>query len=325
MPRPKNDAKCASPMCDRKQRSLGYCSTHYRRFKLYGDPNKLMRAETNAGKVCAHCDGPVSSRGMCDRHYQMWKLHGDPLHSDKRDRPYGKLVSDVGRLHDAHPGWPAVEIAKAIGCDTASVYAAARRRDIQLPSGHAVKSSDLQRPIMANKIRKFLAEHPNANARDIGMHIGKTASDVSSIARNSGIQLRKLTKDERAVACRIGWGIDVTRSVREDRNIKAYERRKANPEKYKVYGENYRALKAGAEGRYSEDDVLALLKRQKNRCAHPWCRKILRNGKHLDHIQPLSKGGTNWPSNLQYLCQKCNLQKGAKDPIKFAQLNGMLL
>ena len=30
---------------------------------------------------------------------------------------------------------------------------------------------------------------------------------------------------------------------------------------------------------------------------------------HIDHIKPVAKGGTNDPSNLQILCEKCNLAK----------------
>lgn len=36
------------------------------------------------------------------------------------------------------------------------------------------------------------------------------------------------------------------------------------------------------------------------------------NGLHIDHIVPVSKGGKTVPSNLQVLCAKCNLSKGAK-------------
>ena len=31
---------------------------------------------------------------------------------------------------------------------------------------------------------------------------------------------------------------------------------------------------------------------------------------HVDHIKPVSKGGDNHPSNLQTLCEECNLGKG---------------
>lgn len=37
-------------------------------------------------------------------------------------------------------------------------------------------------------------------------------------------------------------------------------------------------------------------------------------GYHVDHIVPLSKGGTHTLDNLQYLCAKLNTQKGAKMP-----------
>lgn len=71
-----------------------------------------------------------------------------------------------------------------------------------------------------------------------------------------------------------------------------------------------RARKASAEGHYSKDDVSGLIERQCGRCAGCGSAKKL----EVDHIVPLSKGGTNWPSNLQMLCRSCNAKKGSTLP-----------
>lgn len=78
-----------------------------------------------------------------------------------------------------------------------------------------------------------------------------------------------------------------------------------------------------ASGTYSCDDIAELLSLQKGRCA--WCGKPSRGKYHVDHIEPVSKGGLNVRSNLQILCPTCNRRKAAKDPIAFARENGRLL
>ncbi|QOD65824.1 HNH endonuclease [Ochrobactrum sp. MT180101] len=92
-----------------------------------------------------------------------------------------------------------------------------------------------------------------------------------------------------------------------------------------VSDRNRRALKRGSMGAHTKDDVAAILIRQRHRCAECGASVRKKNYRHVDHIVPLSKGGTNWPWNLQVLCPPCNLHNAAKDPIDFAQQKGRLL
>jgi 5-methylcytosine-specific restriction endonuclease McrA len=99
--------------------------------------------------------------------------------------------------------------------------------------------------------------------------------------------------------------------------------RKANPEKAKATSHKSRAKRMLAEGSYSGEDIKRIYRDQKCKCA--LCKTSITQGFHIDHIQPLSKGGTNWPRNLQLLCKSCNLRKSARDPIEHARSLGMLL
>lgn len=99
---------------------------------------------------------------------------------------------------------------------------------------------------------------------------------------------------------------------------------KANPEKLRTNWRNKRARKRAAEGKHSFKDIDKLIILQKNRCAY--CKKtFLKTKRHVDHIIPLARGGSNWPHNLQLLCQLCNLKKHDHDPISFVQELGMLI
>jgi 5-methylcytosine-specific restriction endonuclease McrA len=98
--------------------------------------------------------------------------------------------------------------------------------------------------------------------------------------------------------------------------------KKANPDQANTQNRNRRALRAAAKGTHDESDIQALFKLQNGRCAY--CGKRIKTY-HVDHILPLSKGGTNEPRNLQLTCGKCNLTKGARHPLDHARLIGRLL
>ena len=56
-------------------------------------------------------------------------------------------------------------------------------------------------------------------------------------------------------------------------------------------------------------DLSRLYCEQDARCAY--CRTMLSEKFHVDHKQPVSRGGKNDIENLQFTCPRCNIQKGA--------------
>jgi 5-methylcytosine-specific restriction endonuclease McrA len=95
--------------------------------------------------------------------------------------------------------------------------------------------------------------------------------------------------------------------------------REANPERVAALKRNYKARKKAAKGRHTGEDIKALYAAQEGRCAY--CRVSLAPGYHVDHRLALSKGGTNWPENLQLTCEPCNLSKKDRDaPLRLNEL-----
>ncbi len=88
---------------------------------------------------------------------------------------------------------------------------------------------------------------------------------------------------------------------------------KENPERRAVHYRSKRARRNLATGKHTAFDIDNLYRLQKNKCA--CCLKSIKKGYHIDHIIPLSKGGSNDKYNIQLLCAPCNLSKRAKDPI----------
>lgn len=93
------------------------------------------------------------------------------------------------------------------------------------------------------------------------------------------------------------------------------EWRLRNPERTRALVAKKRAIRKGAEGFYTSDDLKHLFYKQRGRCAY--CRESIGHGYHVDHFQPLSKQGSNWPWNIKLTCPPCNMRKKDKDPVEY--------
>lgn len=99
-------------------------------------------------------------------------------------------------------------------------------------------------------------------------------------------------------------------------NARNYRWRAAHPEAVKAERDKRSPSKKRGKvngGYYTREDTNAILQAQGFLCANPRCGVDLRETKkHLDHKLAIKRGGTNDPSNLQWLCQPCNISKRDK-------------
>lgn len=86
--------------------------------------------------------------------------------------------------------------------------------------------------------------------------------------------------------------------------------RKKHKEAMRRYMRPIKVMRRAAEGRFDESDVVRMLAEQNNTCVA--CPTNIATCYCVDHVIPLARGGTHWPSNLQLLCGPCNRSKGTK-------------
>lgn len=84
--------------------------------------------------------------------------------------------------------------------------------------------------------------------------------------------------------------------------------RKDNKEACKLREQKRRAREANAAGHCTPEQLQARFDYHGNRCVYCGSEENLT----LEHMVPLSKGGTNWPANLAPACESCNCSKGAR-------------
>src|SRR5258708_3846856 len=77
-----------------------------------------------------------------------------------------------------------------------------------------------------------------------------------------------------------------------------------------------------AEGTHTSHDIKRQYNAQKGRCY--WCGKKTK-AYHVDHVIPLSRGGSNGPENIVIACPTCNTKRQNKLPHEWEGNNGKLL
>lgn len=87
--------------------------------------------------------------------------------------------------------------------------------------------------------------------------------------------------------------------------------RVANPEAYRAHNHSRRAWECQAEGSHTGADIRDLFVEQVGLCRYCGC-DLDDSSYHVDHVLPLSRGGSDSRENLALTCPTCNLSKGAK-------------
>src|SRR5580698_1795454 len=107
------------------------------------------------------------------------------------------------------------------------------------------------------------------------------------VKHNARLSARREKVNEQArIRAKIRYHQDIDASRAKRRAIRAAKR-----EYYKILGDSQRAKRHGTVGRYTSDDIAAILMAQNGRCAY--CRMDIRNSFEVDHIVSFAKGGSN--------------------------------
>jgi 5-methylcytosine-specific restriction endonuclease McrA len=104
------------------------------------------------------------------------------------------------------------------------------------------------------------------------------------------------------------------RRKKQQQHIKNYYRRLPPDERHRLTHKRRADAYGVAHEAYSRTEILA---RWKHTCAY--CGGV---ATHLDHVEPLSKGGTDTEANIVPACAPCNLSKGAKTLAEWAESFG---
>lgn len=97
---------------------------------------------------------------------------------------------------------------------------------------------------------------------------------------------------------------------------------RANPERMKAKNARRVARERNAPGHHTAADIRQQYKAQKGKCYY--CDAKVGDSYHVDHVVPLSRGGSNGPENIVIACVTCNSSKNNRLPHEWPE-GGRLL
>lgn len=94
-----------------------------------------------------------------------------------------------------------------------------------------------------------------------------------------------------------------------------------NPHKRKRQKQLRRARKANAKGDFTAEQWKARLAYHGYKCVYCGVEKheTPQGWLTCEHLIPLARGGSNWPSNLAPSCQSCNCSKGTRTHFEYLE------
>lgn len=309
-------ATCVADGCERWSVIRKMCRMHYQRWKNT-DGADVKRCSIDG------CDGPVAGRGLCNKHYLRWKNNGDPMVVQRSLEPMpcsfegcGKRAKSKG-LCPAHykrlriHGDPSVSLATSYGgipcavdgCNEQSKargwckshYDRWRRYGDPLNPGnkpHIGQKCLVEGCRNKNRSKGYCNKHSQRIAKHGSPDIDTPPGGVT---KNRKCSVPGCGRKHGAYGyC---W--------------KHYYQTERGRAVYRAYSFRRRMRETEAPGHATSDQFRARWDYYGGKC---WmCGN---EAHHVDHVKPLSRGGSNWPANLRPACSDCNLKKHARWPFK---------
>jgi 5-methylcytosine-specific restriction endonuclease McrA len=295
-PLPKAAKSCSVAGCTNKYRCSGYCGYHYMRWFETGSPEPP--APKPAACSVDGCDLAPRSLGMCRKHYERVVRTGTTDDPKPPERKSGCLIDGC-----THPRYGALG------------YCSIHYRRLKLygdPLGVpeprvftcAVEGCDgtRQSPGMCKRHVKHVYYHRNIERmreRDRCRRSGAGA-DRRKLLRRAGYR----ADPEKYRAAQNAWRkANPEAARRADRR-----KRERHPESVRVRNQRRRAVKRNAPvNDLTAAQWRAIKTAYGQRCAYCHRRRKLT----MDHVVPLSKGGSHTASNVVPACGPCNSAKNA--------------